>query len=149
MREPCRPTAIKRWATACAAKKAERTLRPHDGVKILRRHIHERLRAVRPSIAEEDLKGLGRGNRFPDSPDIRHVEGQGLGRTTTSPDRRGGRLDLVLRAGRKRHVRAGLRERCGSCQADSAAGARYESPLAVEAEGGSLGKRECHSAAVA
>ena len=104
------------------------------------RDVEQRLGPVGAGVVDEDVEGLGAGDRGLHGGKIGDVEDQRLGLLTARPDRLRGRLDLALRARGERHMRAGVGQRPGGGQPDAAPGAGHQRALAVEAEGGGSSK---------
>ena len=99
----------------------------------------ERLGAVGAGVVDEDVEGLGLGDRVLHGGELGDVEHQRIGFLTASADGGCGGLDLGGGAGGERDMRAGIGQGSGGGEADAAAGAGDERALAVEAEGGGGG----------
>ena len=96
MIEPGSFASISRSATACATKKAARTLSAMMTSKSSTLTSGRQRRAVGAGIVDQDLNGSARGQRRLRRLDVGHVEHQRLGLLAARADRRGGVLDLGL-----------------------------------------------------
>ena len=147
MIEPGRFASIRRRATACAMKKAARTLRAKMASKSSILHVHQDGRPVGAGIVDQDVERVGGARWRPRTASRSVTSSTSASAALAAGADRGRRLlDLASGARRERHVRARRGKRRGSREPDAAPAAGDQRAPAVEPERGRGGELH-HSAA--
>jgi len=134
MIEPPRLASIRRRATACAMKKAARTLSAKMTSKSSTLTSIRAAGRLVAGVVDQHVEGLRRRDRTAHGIEVGDVELERVGLVAARDDRLRRGLDLLARARGERHLRAGLRQRRRRGEPDAASAAGDQRAFAVETE---------------